>query len=97
MKKFHVICINDKNKPASISQKNWPKEEAEIYTVVKVQTMANQANITGFVLEEIQPDANSGFDSYKATRFAPATEADIAALNAVKELVEESLEDLILN
>ena len=96
MKKFKVICTNDKGCPAGISSSNWVKED-EVYTVAKVQTMANQGNVTGFVLEEIQPNPESGYDSYKATRFAPATETDIAALNAVKELVKESLEDLILN
>ena len=94
MNKFKVVCLNDKQRPKEINPQNWVEQE-EIYTVVKVQTMANQGNIAGFILEEIQPNPDSGYDSYKATRFAPVSTDDIKALEAVKELVKETLTELV--
>jgi hypothetical protein len=88
MGKFHVVCINAKNKPTEIPTNCWV-EEQEIYTVVAVQKMALQGGLLSFVLEEVTPPADSPFDSYLADRFRPATDDDFEAIAAVKELLEE--------
>lgn len=81
-----VICINNSNRPPSIPLKDWP-DKGEIYTVVA--TLPQPVLGFGYVLEEIAPPADSGFNSYDAARFREATDDDLEAIEAVRELMEE--------
>lgn len=88
MSSFKVVCVNSQAKPSVIPQHLWVEKE-EMYTVIRVQKMAKQLGIFGFVLEEISPPKESGYDSYAHYRFRPATEEDFEAIEAVKKLLEE--------
>lgn len=60
------ICLNDKNKPNDIQNKNWIKKGQE-YTVVALKRSVI-TNEMFLVLEEVQPDPPYG--GYKIERFA---------------------------
>jgi hypothetical protein len=85
-----VVCINSKNKPAAIPAKFW-LEEQEIYTVDKVFRIEHkeQKNAIGYTLKELSLPAGGEYESYRADRFRPATDADFEALEAVEGLLEE--------
>ncbi len=94
-KKFKVVCINDSNKPVDFPAGCWIQKD-EIYTVISVQTMANQGGIISFVLQEIKFPSNSKYDSFICERFRPATEDDIEAERLVRELLLEVEEGLLI-
>ncbi len=85
-----VVCINAKNKPNVIPSAFW-LEEQEIYTVEKVLKIEHkdQKNQIGFILKELTLPAGLEYESFLATRFRPATDADFEALEAVEGLLEE--------
>lgn len=83
-----VVCINAKNKPVEIPSGCW-LEKDEMYSVVRIQKMANQPGTFGVVLEELKLPANCPYDSFAHWRFRPATEDDIEAISAVEKLLEE--------
>ena len=66
-----VLCINDANKPAKISQENWVKE-GKIYTVIEVKKMGLQKGQLGYKLEEISiPEKSFPYEYYDSSRFIP--------------------------
>lgn len=83
-----VVCVNNKNKPEEIPSHLW-LEKDEMYTVLRIQKMAKQPGITGFVLEEITIPPGSKYDSFSSARFRPATDDDFAAIEALEQLLEE--------
>lgn len=89
--KFKVVCINAKNKPSEVPESSWV-EEHEIYTVILVSRMAKQGMILGFKLAEVSMPEGCKYQHYMADRFRPATEDDFEAAEAVRKLLEESLE-----
>lgn len=89
--KFQVVCIDDSRKPSEVPASSWI-ERQEIYTVTMVSRMAKQGMILGFKLAEVSMPEGCKYQHYMADRFRPATEEDFEAIEAVKKLMEESLE-----
>lgn len=94
MNKFQVVCVDDKNRPTEIPVHLWIEKE-EMYTVKSVQKMVNQPGVIGLVLAEIDLPVECPYDSFRSTRFRPATEDDYAAIEAVKALLEEVEEEFL--
>lgn len=64
-----VLCINDADKPAKISQENWVKQ-GKIYTVIEVKKMGLQKGQLGYKLEEISlPEKSFPYEYYSSLRF----------------------------
>lgn len=85
-----VVCINGKNKPKNIPDKNWVFEE-EIYTIDKIFKVLNasQPGMIGVTLKEVSLPKDSGYEVYQLNRFRPATDEDFEALAAMEQLLEE--------
>ena len=84
-----VICINHKNKPAKISQKEWIKEGV-IYTVIDVAQMGIQAGKYGYKLEEVELSSDSfPYEYYSADRFGILENQSLEATEKKEELILE--------
>ena len=80
-----VVCINDSNRPAKISETEWIKK-GEHYTVVEVAQMGLQAGKLGYKLKEVNLSKKSfPYEYYDAHRFAISTNAPV-----IVEKVEEA-------
>lgn len=88
MKSFHVICINDKNRPDGIPFCKWVKK-GEIYTVTKVVFPHSQPGTMGFKLEELNIDDCFPYQYFSAERFA------IVLLREEDSWVEETLDRIL--
>lgn len=95
MSEFRVICIDDKNRPIVIPTKNWVEKD-EDYTVIGVQNMARQKGIFGYILKEVSPPKESGYNSYNAMRFRLEMPRDIEAQKAFEQLMQEVEENEIV-
>lgn len=88
---YKVICINSKNCPSGIPTESWI-EEGEVYTVIYASNMARQKLVLGYRLAEISLPTTGDYQYYLADRFRPLTDEDLEAEEAVKQLLEETLE-----
>lgn len=89
---FKVVAIDDSNRPNDIPTSKWIKKD-EVYTVIKMDYMNQQAGLLGFKLEEINIDDCFPYQYFSANRFRPLTEDDVRAEEAVKELLKEEVLD----
>jgi hypothetical protein len=93
MKKFAVVCINAKNRPADFPEHLWIAERTELYHVIAIHRMAKQPGTYGFVLEERDLSSLTKYDSFAHHRFRPATEDDLEAIKEMEALFQEITED----
>lgn len=64
-----VLCINDADKPAKISEENWIKK-GKIYTVTEVKKMGLQKGQLGYKLAEVNiPENSFPYEYYSSSRF----------------------------
>jgi hypothetical protein len=64
-----VLCINDADKPAKISEENWIKK-GKIYTVIEVKKMGLQKGQLGYKLAEVNiPEKSFPYEYYSSSRF----------------------------
>jgi hypothetical protein len=64
-----VLCLNDANKPAKISEENWIKQ-GKVYTVVEVKKMGLQKGQLGYKLAEVSiPEKSFPYEYYSSSRF----------------------------
>lgn len=94
MENFRVVCVNDRSKPDGFIG-DWIKK-GEIYTVVDAKKLARQRLSIGYKFAELNIDEKSVFQYFLANRFRPYDEDDAKAEEAVQELLEESLVDLVM-
>jgi len=94
MENFRVVCVNDRNKPDGFVG-DWIKK-GEIYTVVDAKKLARQRLSIGYKFAELSIHEKSVFQYFLANRFRPYDEDDSKAEEAVQELLEESLVDLVM-
>lgn len=95
MSDLRVVCVDAKNRPSDFPAQFWIEKD-EMYTVLQIQKMAMQPGVFGVVLQEIDLPADIPYDSFISTRFRPATQDDMDAIEAVEKLLEEvEIGDLI--
>lgn len=64
-----VLCLNDADKPAKISEENWIKQ-GKVYTVVEVKKMGLQKGQLGYKLAEVSiPEKSFPYEYYSSSRF----------------------------
>jgi hypothetical protein len=64
-----VLCLNDADKPAKISEENWIKK-GKVYTVVEVKQMGLQKGQLGYKLAEVSiPEKAFPYEYYSSKRF----------------------------
>ena len=92
-----ILCVNSKNKPKEIYEKEWIKEETE-YTLVFVSWHPNQ-KCNGCQLAEISlTEKSNPYEFYKLDRFAIRIEDLQEFLSLVKDCTDMdnlSLEELL--
>jgi hypothetical protein len=89
-----VICVDDTKQPTMIPPEKRVKKD-EIYSVVRIVTMALTKDV-GFELEEIDlKGCNLPYEYWQAKRFRPVTLSELEAEHATKELLKEILEPAI--
>lgn len=85
------ICINDGYRPKEIPASKWIKE-GEQYHIIRVARMANQSNILGCELMEIELDeSNSPFELFRLERFAIAKD-DFEKMSDLIQMPDERIE-----
>lgn len=88
---FKVVAVNTNGRPESIPTSKWIVKD-EVYTVIQMDYLNIQGRVLGFKLEEINIDDCFPYQYYSADRFQPFTEEDAEAEEAVRKLLEESVE-----
>lgn len=88
---FKVVAVNTNGRPESIPTSKWIVKD-EVYTVIQMDYLNIQGRVLGFKLEEINIDDCFPYQYYSADRFRPFTEEDAEAEEAVRKLLEESVE-----
>ena len=88
---FKVVAINVQGRPESIPTSKWIIKD-EIYTVSQMDYLNIQGRLLGFKLEEINIDDCFPYQYFSADRFRPFTKEDAEAEEAVRKLLEESVE-----
>ena len=88
MEGFKVVCIDDTNKPNEIPNNLWIKKD-DVYTVVNAEYMNVQNRLLGFELAEKDINGCFPYTRFSYTRFRPFTKDDEAAIEAVKDLLDE--------
>jgi hypothetical protein len=64
-----VLCLNDADKPAKISEENWIKK-GKVYTVIEVKKMGLQQGQLGYKLAEVSiPENSFPYEYYSSKRF----------------------------
>lgn len=93
---FKVVCIDDANLAKQIPPHKRIKKD-EIYTVVEVAKMMLQGGQLGFKLKEIDLTDCIPYEYFSAKRFAPLSEEDEQAEQAVEELLSEVFDDELVS
>jgi len=71
-----VLCIDDTNKPAKISEEYWIKQ-GKVYTVIEVKKMGLQDGVMGFKLAEISlPEKCFPYEYFSSSRFGMLVEQE---------------------
>lgn len=86
--KFKVVCVDASNRPNEIPENLWVKKD-EVYNVTNAEYMNLQNRLIGFELEELDISGCFPYTRFAYTRFRPFTKDDEAAIEAVKDLLEE--------
>jgi hypothetical protein len=97
MARFKVKCIDASKMPMGFPPGCWIEEGKE-YTVIGTFNMAHQSGKIGYALEEIVFPKGSIYQMFLSTRFVFISDEDEKeAEHAVKELLKELEEELIVN
>jgi len=95
MGEFKVVCIDAGGRPNEIPNNLWVVKD-EVYEVIKVEYMNIQNRLLGFELNELDISGCFPYTRFAATRFRPYTKDDKEAAEAVEQLLEESLEEILI-
>ena len=91
---MHLICINDKGRPAEIPAEKWPKE-GENYTPIYYSVHQAQDGILGVQLLEIDLDeSNEPYSAFRLSRFAlpKKFEEEFLELGRMSHKMDKALE-----
>jgi hypothetical protein len=88
---FRVVAVKTQGRPNDIPTSKWIVKD-EVYTVLQMDYLSIQGKMLGFKLEEINIDDCFPYQYFAADRFRPFSKEDAEAEEAVRKLLEGSVE-----
>jgi len=87
---FRVVAVDVSGKPNDIPLNKWIVKD-DVYTVIQMDHLNIQNRLLGFKLKEINIDDCFPYQYFSANRFRVFSEDDQKAMDAVEELLNDTL------